>query len=211
MYLSVAVTGYSISFFTPTILKELGWTALRTQVMTVPVYMCAGCVTIIVAVFSDLLRHRYAFTILGLTIAVIGYAILLHSKAVTPGTRYLAIYFVSTGGFITQPITVAWLNNNMGGHYKRAIAAAVQIGLGNCGGLIASNIYITAQAPTYHTGYSTGLGFICLGIVACTSLLLYCVFENRNRDKGGRDGLFQLPPEELNNLGDDYPTFRYTY
>jgi hypothetical protein len=59
MYLSVAVTGYSISYFTPTILHELGWTALRTQVMTVPVYVCAGRVTIIVAVFSDLLRHRY--------------------------------------------------------------------------------------------------------------------------------------------------------
>jgi hypothetical protein len=82
----------------------------------------------------------------------------------------------------------------------------MQIGLGNCRGLIASDIYITKQAPTYHTGYSTGLGFICLGSVAGTSFVLYCVF-----DKGNRDYLFQLPPEELNNLGDDYPTFRYTY
>jgi hypothetical protein len=78
--------------------------------------------------------NRYCFTILGLTLAMIGYAILLHSKAVTPGTRYMAIYFVSTGGFITQLIAVAWLNSNMGGHYKRGIAAAVQIGLGNAGG-----------------------------------------------------------------------------
>lgn len=114
MYLSVAVTGYSISFFTPTILCELGWTGLRTQAMTVPVYICAGCITIIVAVFSDLLRHLYTFTILGLTLAVIGYAILFHSKAIRPKIRYMAIYFVSTGEFITQPIAVAWLNNNMG-------------------------------------------------------------------------------------------------
>jgi hypothetical protein len=59
--------------------------------MTAPVYICAGCVTIITAVFSDLLRHRYSFTIIGLTAAVIGYAILLHSKAVRPGIRYMAI------------------------------------------------------------------------------------------------------------------------
>lgn len=179
--------------------------------MAVPIYVCASCSTIILAVFSDLLRHRCGFTILGLTLAVIGYAILLHSKAVRPGIRYVAIYFVSTGGFITQPIAVAWLKNDVSGHYKRAIAAAMQIGLESPGGLIASNIHITTRAPTYHTGYSTGLGFICLGIVACTAFVGCCAWENRKWDKEGRDHLFQLPPNELGNLGDDDPTFRYTY
>lgn len=211
MYLGVVNTGYSTSFFTPTILKQLGWTAIRAQVMSIPIYIVATVAALTTAICTDLLKHRFAFTIIGCVVATIGYIILLNQHRVSVAGRYVAIYLITTGGYITQPITIVWLNNNMGGHYKRAVAAGMQIGLGNAGGLIASNIYITNQAPTYPVGFGVSLGLIWLCGLCCTIFFLILVWENKQRKLGKRDHRLQLPEDEQRNLGDDHPSFRFTY
>lgn len=86
-----------------------------------------------------------------------------------------------------------------------------QISFGNVAGLIASNIYLPGEAPTYKTGYGTGLGLILMMGVAATATVLYCYFENKKRNNGGRDYRLELPADEVDNMGDDHPTFRYTY
>ncbi|MCJ1314268.1 hypothetical protein MMC25_007948 [Agyrium rufum] len=211
MYFGVVCTGYSTSFFTPTILNELGWTAVRAQVLSIPIYIVAAVVALIVAVFTDRLRHRYAFTILGVLVATTGYVVLLAQKNVSIGARYFALYLITTGGYITQPITLAWLSNAMGGHYKRSVASAMQIGLGNMGGIVASNIYITSQKPTYPVGYGVSLGMLWICGIASTVFLLGLIWENRQRDAGKRDWKLGLEKEELENLGDDHPNFRFGY
>lgn len=211
MYFGVVNTGYSIVFFTPTILKELGWASVRAQVLSIPIYVVACFFTLITALIADRLRHRYAFTMIGVLIATVGYLILLAQKHVPVGARYLAVYFIIVGGYITQPVTLVWLNNNMGGHYKRSISSALQIGIGNCGGIVASNIYITSQSPTYHVGFGVSLGLMWLCGLACTAFFVGLRMENRKRDAGGRDDRDGLPEEELENLGDDHPRFRYGY
>lgn len=211
MYLGVANTGYSTSFFTPTILNQLGWTAIRAQVLSIPIYIVAAITALAAAFFTDRLRHRYSFAMLGVAIASIGYIILLAQSSVSVGGRYFAVYLVMAGGYITQPITLVWLSNNMGGHYKRSINAAMQIGFGNIGGIIASNIYITKEQPTYPIGYGVSIALLGVCGVACTILFLGLKLENNKRDQGKRDSRYNLPQEELENLGDDHPRFRFTY
>ncbi len=211
MYIGVCNSGYGTSFFTPTILKELGWTSIHAQVMTIPIYIVAFAVTLVTATCTDRLRHRYAFTMTGISLATIGYVILLTQKGVSIAARYFAIYLITVGGYIAQPITLVWLNNNLGGHYKRSAGAAMQIGFGNCGGIIASNIYITKEAPTYPVGYGVSLALLWLSGFACTAFFVGLWMENRKRDRGGRDARFNLPAGELENLGDDHPRFRFAY
>ena len=211
MYLGVTNTGYSTSYFTPTILKELGWTSVHAQVMSIPIYIVAFIVTLVTAIYSDRLRHRYAFTMAGIFLATIGYVILLAQKRVPVGGRYFAIYLITVGGYVAQPIILVWLNNNMGGHYKRSTGSAMQIGFGNCAGIIASNIYITKDAPTYPVGYGVSLALLWLSGIACTTFFFGLWLENKKRDRGGRDYRFNLPREELENLGDDHPRFRLVY
>jgi len=211
MYLGVTNTGYSVSFFTPTILTQLGWTAVRAQVLSIPIYVVAAVVSLISAFLSDRLRHRYGFAMLGIFIATIGYIILLAQHTVSVNVRYFAIYLIVSGGYITQPLTLVWLANNMGGHYKRSINAAMQIGFGNCAGIIASNIYITDQKPTYPVGYGVSLGLLWLCGISCTVFFIGLMVENKNRDRGKRDDRLTLPKEEVENLGDDHPTFRFAY
>ena len=40
------------------------------------------------------------------------------------------------------PIMVMWNGNNIGGTIKRGVGIAIQIGFGNCGGVIASFTYV---------------------------------------------------------------------
>lgn len=53
MYFGIVTTTYAISFFTATILKQLGWTAVRAQVMSIPIYIFAVALSLATAVVSD--------------------------------------------------------------------------------------------------------------------------------------------------------------
>lgn len=91
------------------------------------------------------------------------------------------------------------------------MAAAIQIGFGNCGGIVASNIFLSTEAPTYKTGFGTALSFLivlCGG--AATAMFLGLRAENRKRDRGGRDYRYTDEAAHLENMGDDHPEFRFT-
>lgn len=111
MYMGVVNTGYATSFFIPTIIKELGFTATMSQVRSIPIFIVAAFAALIVAWCTDRAKHRYGFTIAGVAVGLIGYVILLCQKQVTTGIRYMACFFITTGGFMTQPVTWVWLNN----------------------------------------------------------------------------------------------------
>ncbi|KAI1629555.1 retrograde regulation protein 2 [Exophiala viscosa] len=211
MYLGVVTTSYSGALFTPTILKQLGWTSIHAQVMSIPIFAVATVFALTVAVISDRLHHRFGFIIAGCLLATMGYIILLNMHRVQVGVRYFALYAVISGGYIAQPVTLVWVNNNMSGHYKRAVASAMMPGIGNIGGIIASNMFLTSQAPTYPLGYGLGLGLLWLCILSATIHFLFVRRENRLRNEGRRDDRYQLPEDEKGNLGDDHPAFRFTY
>ncbi|KAL2410902.1 putative transporter [Exophiala dermatitidis] len=209
MFLGVTTTNYAFAFFTPTILKQLGWTSVRSQVMSIPIWVAAALAALGAAWFSDRMKHRYGFIVLGAAITTIGYAILLAMHSVPVGARYFALYTIVMGGYITQPITIGWLNNNLSGHYKRAAGTALSVGLGNVSGIIGSTVFLTREAPTYPTGFGVGLGLCWVTVAAATVLAWYIIRENRIRDNGGRDYRYELPEDEKGNLGDDHPSFRF--
>lgn len=98
----------------------------------------------------------------------------------------------------------------MAGHYKRGVALAFQYGFGNIGGIIASNIYINSQAPLYLVGYGVSLALLLLCGIMCSVFFVGIKTENRKRDTGLRDWRSALPDEEKDDLGDDYPGFRFS-
>ena len=91
------------------------------------------------------------------------------------------------------------------------MAAAIQIGVGNCGGIVASNIFLSTEAPTYKTGFGSALAFL---IVLCGGMAIVMFFglkaENNKRDRGGRDYRHAEEVVDLGNMGDDHPDFRFT-
>lgn len=75
----------------------------------------------------------------------------------------------------------------------------MMVGFGNAGGIVASNVFIASEAPAYPTGYGTTLGLLWVCALACTGFLVGVYFENRKRERGGRDYRFEEP--DADNLG----------
>ena len=188
----------------------MGYTSSRAQVHSIPIFVVATIVALIIALCTDRLQHRYSFCLLGIAVATIGYILLLLPPGtVSPSVRYFALFVIVAGGYITQPVTLTWISNCMGGHYKRSIAAAMQVGFGNCGGIVASTIYKAAEAPRYRTGYGTSLALLWLCAAMCAVLFVGVRRENARRERGERDYRLREGEPDRDNLGDDHPRFRF--
>ncbi|EEH38879.1 hypothetical protein PAAG_01341 [Paracoccidioides lutzii Pb01] len=212
IYVGITVSGYATALFIPSIVNSLGYSGLQSQIQSIPVWATSAATTVIVSYFTDRLRYRYGFIMFGVMFASIGYIILICQgplKGGLPlGVRYMAVFFVTTGCYIVQPVTIVWLVNNLGGHYKRAVGLAIQVGFGNLGGIIASNVFVRKQAPRYFVGYGVALSMVIFCGIMSTVFALGLVRENRIRERGERDA--RLGSEELENMGDDDPRFRFS-
>lgn len=213
VYMGIGTSGYALTFFMPTILLEFGWTAEMAQIYTIPVYAFAAAGMLLAAYLSDRLRHRYGFILGGAIISTVGYIMLLEQQAgggLSRQGKYAAVFLVALGGYTGTPMALAWLANNVSGHWKRAFSSGIQVTLGNMAGIIGSNIFVQTEAPYYKTGYGTALAMTWVGVCAATVLFVGLLVENRKRERGDRDDRLVCPEEEVGNMGDWHPSFRFT-
>jgi MFS family permease len=182
MYFGMIVPAYGYAFFAPTILATYGYSAIETQLHSVPPWACAFAFAMIVATFSDFTKHRFLFTLIPISVAIAGFAILIsvhHNKHV----EYAGLFLVAMGAYSAMPVIVCWFNMNLGGHHRRAVGTAWQVGFGNIGGIIATYAFISTDAPYYKNGYSICLAFLCLSAASCCVYAAAVVSANRKRDK----------------------------
>lgn len=135
---------YSFSLFLPTIIRSLGYTATNTQLLTVPPNFCAFLLVLLTTFYSDKFKMRGAIMLAGSCLAIIGYIMLLASKA--PNVRYGGTFFVASGVFICSPAVMAWLSNNLSPHYVRATGTGFQVAFANCAAFVATFTYLSKDA-----------------------------------------------------------------
>ncbi|KFY53404.1 hypothetical protein V496_07616 [Pseudogymnoascus sp. VKM F-4515 (FW-2607)] len=177
----------SISAFTPTILKELGWTKSTAQVMSIPIWVVGIVFTLSASFLSGKLSIRYPFVFLGIALSLIGWAIQL-AQVQRPGVRYFALFAIASGAFMQMPILIGWLNGNLRGRPAQAIGAAVQLGIGNCANFISSNVFITEEAPKYPTGFTAGLAITAVGGGMLIIVVLLMAWHNSKLTKAEEGG-----------------------
>ncbi|KAG2170643.1 hypothetical protein JADG_010382 [Aureobasidium aubasidani] len=190
MYFGIVALNYSTNNFNPTLLKELGYTSAAAQIHSIPLFWPLQS---------------------GVLLGSVGFVILLaqRSPAIGPHIAYMALFFITSAGYIVQPMVVSWVMNNASGHYKRAFTSGTMIGLGNAGGLVSSNVFFQEESPYYQTGYGTSLALLILTSVAAVVFYVGLKRENAKRDAGERDHRLQLA--DADNLGDDHPSFRFSF
>lgn len=85
-----------------------------------------------------------------------------------------------------------WTVVNIPNLNARAMMSGLYVSVGNCGGLLSSNIYRTQEAPRYITSLRTNIAMSAVLMVGSASYSLWMRWENRRRDnKAGpayRDG-----------------------
>lgn len=180
LYFCADMGAASISSFTPTILKELGWTASRAQVMSIPIWMVGIAVTLSASYAAGKLSLRWPFVLAGAGCALVGWC-LQYAQVQPAAVRYFALYLIAFGSFMQFPILIGWLNSNLRGRPQQAIASAVQLGIGNCANFVASNVFVTLESPKYPTGFATGVGIAALSILALLVVTLALARHNCKR------------------------------
>lgn len=204
MYFGLIVPAYGYAYFSPSIIQSYGYSPIQTQLHSVPPWAAAFGFSMLVAWFSDKLKHRFLFTIFPICVCITGFAILLtvHNNR---QVQYGALYLVAMGAYTAMPVIVCWFNMNLGGHHRRAVGSAWQVGFGNIGGIIAVYSFLKKDAPKYTPGYSISVSFVCLSALSCCVYFAMCTWQNRARDKSVRDvGLTEYEKTELGDLSPDY-------
>ncbi|KZM22543.1 Adenylosuccinate synthase [Ascochyta rabiei] len=206
----INITVQGISLFLPTILRDLGWTATKAQLYTVPPYVCACFIAIGVAFLSDKTNRRGLYLAIFTIPTIAGFAIL--RWVADPNARYGGIFLITIGAFPGGPGFLTWATNNAGNPSVRAVTTAYVVTLGTAGGILSTWSYTSDDAPKYHTGHTINLvGQCCVLILSCAGIL-YCKWENKQRDLGKRDHrLNGLNEEQIRDLGYRHPEFRYIH
>lgn len=182
-----------------------------TQLYSIPPWAAAFGFSMVIAFFSDRLKHRFAFTLIPIVVAIAGFAMLLtlHGKA-HQAAEYGALFLVTCGSYSAMPVIVCWFAMNLGGHHRRSIGTAWQVGFGNIGGIIATYSFLSKDAPDYKPGYSICIAFACLSIAACVVYMVGVWFENRKRDNAPIQNT-DISEEQEEFLGDLAANYRYQY
>jgi hypothetical protein len=164
--------------FQPTVLTGLGYSSTSAQVHSIPIYMTAWVLMLLCSMLSMRIGLRYPFILCGCTLNMVGLAIEI-AQPRDEGIKYLGLFFLTTGSYIVMPITVVLLSINVKKGYQRAAALGLLAPIGNCGAILSSNVFVTKEAPVYHTGFATGLGVNCVSLIGIITLVSYLSMENR--------------------------------
>ncbi|KAH9963863.1 MFS general substrate transporter [Russula dissimulans] len=201
IFLGTVVPVYSISLFMPTIIHALGFSAGGAQLLSVPPFVCAGIIVVLVGFWSDRVNLRGPFVVAGAALSMIGY-ILAYTTS-KPGPGYTAAFLAASGVYPTAAVILAWSGGNAGGDLKRGVVLAMVVGVGNLGGVCSSYIYY--QPPRFHKGHGTNIGWLSL------SLILMWKYRALNKEKEElceREGIDEKMEDEYREVGDKSPLFR---
>lgn len=213
VHMSVVTTIYALSVFLPTIIKSMGYTAAHAQLMSVPPYVCASVLTILIAKLADKFNLRSPVIFACYILEIIGYGVAMGMDVKThPKSVYGGIFLVTAASFVAFPAMISWLAINVEGKHKRGVSMALQIGLGNMSGAYCVNFFRAQDAPRYLFGYGMELMFIGMGIIAMTIINVAYWRINKQRAADIASGKYNdVPLSELVKLGDRSPYFKYSH
>ncbi|KAI9148893.1 transporter [Paramyrothecium foliicola] len=203
---------YGTKFTLPTITKAMGFSTTDAQLMSAPPYVAAAASAIIFAKISDRFYWRMPFVAIPLAIVAIAYAILIGldgALAEKRGPAYFAIVFAVIGIYPIQAAAASWNANNIAPASRRAIGIALMNCVGNIGGIVGSFMYLESEKPKYHTGFGLSLAFGGSGIIV--ALLLEWSYKTANAKKAriAEEAKAKYTEEELFEMGDRSPLFKY--
>lgn len=204
----------SVSGFLPTIIKGFGFTNARAQLMTVPPYVVALAVMLIVTNISDRRQSRGIPAMGIFALGIVGWAVLLTVPASGAthaqfSGRYFACICIVVSGYCNIPIIMAWQSANTGNQSQRATSLGMLNAIGQCLSILASFLFPSVEGPKFTKGCTVNLAFQCLGLVLACLISFWYRWENRRRDKVEGGPPAKGTPLDVIEQHDLAPGFRY--
>ncbi|KAI9274647.1 major facilitator superfamily domain-containing protein [Phascolomyces articulosus] len=201
---------YSNGMFLPSIVHGFGYTALKSQLMTVPPNAIASVCSIIFAFSADYNKERGYHIFSGQLVSALGFALLIVLKDHGTTALYISVILAVVGMQIFSACCTSWFSCNFAGRIKRNIAIALIMSFANFGGIISGQIYRQADAPQYIHGHTAALVLASCGAILTITMKFLFKRENTRRNKltiEERQSI--LAKDAPDKLGDKHPNFRY--
>lgn len=181
MFFCCNVAFSSLPVFLPTIIEEMGYTALQSQALSAPPHLVAFVAVLLTAYLSDRYRTRSIFVIFHALLACAGYSLMaiagsLHASA---RWRYAGVYPATMGFFSAITIIITWTLNNQHSSTGRGTGLAILNYIGQLGPLLGVHLYPKSDGPYYVKGMAFCALFMF--IVAALALALRVYLQRSNR------------------------------
>jgi MFS family permease len=115
MYFSCNVSFSSLPVFLPTILNDMGFTAINAQGLTAPPFFLSFLVTIFTTWIADRYQQRGLMIIFLSMVGAIGYVLLAASTSV--GVRYFGVFLAASGVFPSIANILPWVLSKADSHF----------------------------------------------------------------------------------------------
>lgn len=218
LYLSALLVGPvgigigAFNIFLPTFIKEFGYTALHSQLLSVIPYAVALVSLWFFSYMADRLKQKALITIFCMCLTCAGFIILICTT--NPVVGIVGSCFVAAGAYPAVTVSIAWVLTIHGGYTKRATAVWGFQLIVQTYSIVSTQVY--RNPPRFFLGHGLSLGLYAVGVVSAALLLMIVKHANAARDakkadferRGEFDVQMQMTFEEL---GDSHPAWRYIY
>lgn len=210
-YFGLIIPSYGYAYFAATIINQMGYTAESANQHSVYPWLAAFGLINVVSFISDKTKRRLPYAIGACIIAIIGLSLIL-AETTKPTARYAGCFLAASGLYTAMPMLVCWSSLNFGGHLRKSVGTAWQIGFGNIGGIIATFIFLQKDAPVYKPGLSVSLAAVAFAIVMML-LYFFSIYRlNKIKKSDAYIERFNLLDDRQKLLaGDKNPNFEYLY
>ncbi|KAK6359159.1 hypothetical protein TWF696_000327 [Orbilia brochopaga] len=157
----------TLSYFYPTLVNGLGYSANMAQYMTIPIYAVAFVVNLANGVVADKFSRFRGLIIAGwMTLALVTSAIVVGVYDYT--ARYVLLVLMAAGLWTANGCGLSYGGATFGSMEPevRAVALAFMNGMGNLASIYGAYLFPGEDAPKYLMGFGVTTAMCFVGIVA---------------------------------------------
>lgn len=168
----MAVVGSStLSYFYPTLVAGLGYSASLTQYMTVPIYLAAFICTALNSIIMDK-KPQYRGYALGGWMSLSMLCAIITCAVYDFKARYALLVIMASGLWASNALSLAYASTTFGSmnHEVRGIALAIVNAMGNLAQIYGAYLFPSDDKPKYLMGFGVISGLCFTGVVSYLAL-----------------------------------------
>ncbi|PVG02494.1 MFS general substrate transporter [Serendipita vermifera] len=174
---SATTCSYAFAYFLPIIMVGLGYSELNAQLLCAPPYFTSIFLAFGLAWVGDKYIIRAPIIMVQAVLTIIGLSMTAFHP--TPSVRYGGVFLGLAGANANVASILGYMQNNIVGHTKRSFTSALVIGAGGVGGIVASTVFQSKDAPKYRPGLWVTIGANFVILLVSGIMTAYFMWRNR--------------------------------
>jgi len=182
LYASFNVCVATISYFLPTLIRDLGFSSINAQGMTVAPYAVGWFMVFFQSWHSDKSKDRGYHVMGSCALSFIGYIILATSVQKSVGAAYFALFLVVGGNYSLFPLVMSWAANAFAPTSKRGVGTAFIVSISNCVSIAAPQVYFDPNTK-FRKGHGISAGLLFFSFWVAFALRTRFAYQNKKNEK----------------------------